>query len=268
LHDITDVKRAEQMRADFVANASHELRTPLATLLGFIETLRGSARDDAEARERFLGIMFDQGSRMARLINDLLSLSRIELNEHTQPQGKLNLATLITSMAESLELQAKARRMEIRLNFAEDLPAILGQEDELTQVFQNLLDNALKYGREDTPIEITAKRATKLPASLVQKLEFGAVAVSVRDHSEGIPREHLPRLTERFFRVDTARSRKMGGTGLGLAIVKHVVNRHRGALHIDSTPGEGSTFTVFLPAARDSATDTPRIAVAKVVGGV
>ncbi|WP_142849141.1 ATP-binding protein [Telmatospirillum sp. J64-1] len=253
LHDVTPLKRMEQMRADFVANASHELRTPLATLLGFIETLRGPARDDVEARDRFLGIMFEQGSRMARLIEDLLSLSRIELNEHSQPLEKAELAPIVQRVAETLEPLARAKDMTIKLDMPDNLPQVMGQRDELAQLFQNLLDNAIKYGRDRTPIEVTVRRLDKGPALPGRKAGLPVLAVHVRDHGEGIPKEHLPRLTERFYRVDSARSRKMGGTGLGLAIVKHVVNRHRGLLAIDSTLGEGSIFTVYLPPAKAEA---------------
>jgi two-component system phosphate regulon sensor histidine kinase PhoR len=245
LHDITELKRAEQLRADFIANASHELRTPLATLLGFIETLRGPARDDAEARERFLAIMQDQASRMARLVEDLLSLSRIELNEHVMPRERVALGPLLRRVAEALELRAGERRMRVLTALPPDLPEVIGDRDEIAQVFQNLVDNAIKYGRPGTDISVSG--ATVTPHNFAGKpgsTEF--VSVEVRDRGEGISREHLPRLTERFYRVDSARSREMGGTGLGLAIVKHILNHHRGFLEIDSTPGVGSTFTVFL----------------------
>jgi two-component system, OmpR family, phosphate regulon sensor histidine kinase PhoR len=245
LHDVTELKRAEQMRADFIANASHELRTPLATLAGFIETLRGPARDDAEARERFLAIMGGQATRMARLVEDLLSLSRIELNEHVPPQGGVALAPVLDHLAQALELRAAERDMRIRLALPSDLSDVQGDRDELAQLFQNLLDNAIKYGRAGS--EITVGAETVMRASTNGgRVPVSYVSVAVRDRGEGIAREHLPRLTERFYRVDTARSREMGGTGLGLAIVKHIVNRHRGFLEIDSAQGEGSVFTVFL----------------------
>ncbi|EPY02900.1 ATP-binding protein [Magnetospirillum fulvum] len=252
LHDLTDLKRIERMRADFVANASHELRTPLAAVAGFIETLRGPARDDEEARDRFLAIMAEQAQRMSRLIADLLSLSRIELNEHTPPSEKVDLGRLLITAAEVLRPLAQGRGMEIVLEIAPDLDDIVGQPDELAQLFQNLLDNALKYGRENSAVRVVACAAAPadLPVNAGPALKSGpAVKVSVRDQGEGIAREHLPRLTERFYRADTARSRRMGGTGLGLAIVKHIVNRHRGLLTIDSVVGQGSTFTVWLPAA-------------------
>jgi len=248
LHDITELKRAEQMRADFVANASHELRTPLATLLGFIETLRGPARDDAEAGERFLAIMQDQASRMARLIEDLLSLSRIELNEHVMPRDRVDLGPLLHNVVEALELRAGERRIRIRLALPPELPEVLGAHDEIAQVFQNLVDNAIKYARPATEITIGAHTVQR-PHLDSNVSSAGFVSVAVRDHGEGIAREHLPRLTERFYRIDAARSREMGGTGLGLAIVKHILNHHRGFLEVESTLGVGSVFTAFLPIA-------------------
>ena len=253
LHDITELKRAEQMRADFIANASHELRTPLATLTGFIDTLRGPARDDPEAGERFLAIMSGQAARMTRLVEDLLSLSRIELNEHVPPRGRVALLAVLDHLAQALELRAAERGMLIRLRLPPDLPAVQGDRDELIQLFQNLLDNAIKYGRAGSEIAVDAHSLTGDAANGERGSGGAMVAVAVRDHGEGIAREHLPRLTERFYRVDTARSREMGGTGLGLAIVKHIVNRHRGFLEIDSTPGEGSVFTVVLRLAPDAA---------------
>jgi two-component system phosphate regulon sensor histidine kinase PhoR len=240
LHDLTAVKRAEQMRVDFVANASHELRTPLSALLGFIETIQGPAADDPEAQTRFLAIMHEQAKRMGRLVEDLLSLSRIELNEHQAPTGQVGIAAVLRGVANSLELKAAERRMSLDLDIAADLPPVIGDADELTQVFQNLIENALKYGRAETPVRIGVTASARLRPG---------IAVAIRDHGEGIARIHLPRLTERFYRIDTARSRQMGGTGLGLAIVKHIVNRHRGLLEIDSEIGEGSVFTIHLRAA-------------------
>ena len=241
LHDITALKLAEQMRADFVANAGHELKTPLASLVGFIETLLGAARDDAAARERFLGIMRSEAGRMTRLVDDLLSLSRIELNEHVAPTGTVALAPLIEQVADALELRAAERGMRLSLVLPEDLPEVHGDEDELAQVFQNLIDNAIKYGKPQTEITIAAEWDSRAAAN-------APVRVTVTDRGEGIPSEHLPRLTERFYRVDTARSRELGGTGLGLAIVKHILNRHRARLEISSTLGAGSAFAFRLRA--------------------
>jgi two-component system phosphate regulon sensor histidine kinase PhoR len=247
LHDVTALKRIEQMRADFVANASHELRTPLATLSGFIETLQGPAKGDGEAQEKFLAIMGEQAGRMTRLVADLLSLSRVELNEHTPPTGPVDLRRMLNSVADALTPQAKAKSMRISLVLPEAPLNVTGQPDEVTQVFQNLMDNAIKYGREGSEVEARVMTVERGPMTMGPEARLDCLAVAVRDQGEGIAKEHLPRLTERFYRVDTARSRQMGGTGLGLAIVKHIVNRHRGALVIDSQAGEGSVFTVYLP---------------------
>jgi two-component system phosphate regulon sensor histidine kinase PhoR len=260
LHDVTALKRAERMRADFVANVSHELRTPLSALLGFTETLRGPARDDAAARDRFLGIMHDQAQRMTRLVRDLLSLSRIEQSEHTPPTERIELGRIIGSVLDTLALQAKARSVTIEVDLAPKLPSIAGDGDQLAQVFQNLLDNAIKYGRANGKVRVVARVAPTAPRRIVARAPGraynappgGWVAVAVADDGEGIPREHLSRLTERFYRVDAARSRQLGGTGLGLAIVKHILNRHRGGLIIDSEPGKGAVFTVWLPVAGES----------------
>lgn len=246
LHDLTRAKRVEEMRADFVANASHELRTPLASLTGFIETLRGHARDDAEARERFLGIMSDQATRMRRLIDDLLSLSRIELNEHVRPAGHVNMGDVVEEAVGALSPVAERSATTIAVDEPPTLPHVAGDREELYQVVQNLVDNAIKYGRQGGKIAISM--GLRRPAS-GEPGPSPAVFVSVKDDGPGIAREHLPRLTERFYRVDVRRSREVGGTGLGLAIVKHIVNRHRGRFLIDSKPGEGATFTVLLPLA-------------------
>lgn len=250
--DLTTVRRSEQMRVDFVANVSHELRTPLSTLMGFIETLQGPARDDDDARDRFLEIMRLQAHRMSRLVNDLLSLSRIETNEHSAPTRKIELGPIVEGVKATLDLEARRKDMRVTLDIAPGLPPVFGESDELTQVLQNLMDNAIKYGRSGTIVEVSAKRAEKVPASYPGKRD-SAVAVSVSDRGEGIDAGHIPRLTERFYRVDTARSRELGGTGLGLAIVKHIVGRHRGTLTIESKRGEGTTVTVYLPQAPETA---------------
>ena len=246
LSDRTRERALERMRADFVANASHELRTPLASLIGFIDTLRGPAADDPPAQARFLAIMAEQAGRMNRLIDDLLSLSRIELTEHQAPTDEVALGELLRFTAASFEPRVTTRQINLELDLPDDLPAVPGDEDQLGQVLQNLLDNALKYGREGGRVRVAAARVApggRWPAR-------PGVTVSVADDGAGIPREHLPRLTERFYRVDTGRSRAVGGTGLGLAIVKHILNRHRGQLVIESREGEGATFTVWLPAGR------------------
>ncbi|MQX38004.1 ATP-binding protein [Roseospira navarrensis] len=270
MHDVSKLVRLERMRADFVANASHELRTPLSSLVGFVETLMGPAREDAEAHDRFLPIMLDQGRRMQRLVEDLLSLSRIEINEHSVPTETVALPDLIQRIARGMELKCQAKRCAIVFDLDPDLPPVIGDADQLSQVFQNLLDNAVKYGRRDSTVTVTGRVVEQGPAGMPMA-PHGAphgpphgprrgpcVRVSVRDQGEGIAREHLPRLTERFYRVDRARSRQMGGTGLGLAIVKHVLARHRGMLVPDSVVGEGSTFTVYLPAAHRQADSAAR----------
>jgi len=241
--DLTGMRRAEEMRADFIANASHELRTPLAAVSGFVDTLRSHAKDDEVARERFLEIMSIETTRMRGLIDDLLSLSQIELNEHNPPMDKVDLVTIARRAAAALAPLADIDNVNLEIAGSDPIWAI-GDHDELIQVFQNLIHNAIKYGGESRKVHLrfgTSPGAGRdVPAS---------VFVSVHDEGEGIPREAIPRLTERFYRVDVKLSRERGGTGLGLAIVKHILNRHNGKLQIESIIGEGSTFTVVLPAA-------------------
>ena len=245
IHDLTPLRRVEEMRADFVANASHELRTPLASLSGFIETLQGRARDDSAARERFLAIMKEQATRMARLIDDLLSLSRIELNVHVRPQTAVDLVAVLRQVADSLQMLARDRGVEIAIA-APDTPLVVpGDRDELIRVFENLVENALKYGASGKRVDITLAPVAGAGSAAKE------VAVAVRDRGPGIAPEHLPRLTERFYRVDVVESRAQGGTGLGLALVKHILARHHGRLAIESEPGHGATFTVRLPPSLD-----------------
>ena len=246
LHDLTAIKRSEQMRVDFIANASHELRTPLAAVTGFIDTLKGPAKDDPAAREEFLNIMGVEAARMRRLIEDLLSLSRIELNEHVPPLGDVSVESIVREAATALAPLAQADGITISIDAAQGLPHVAGERDELVQLFQNLIHNAIKYGREEGRVAILLRQ---MP-SAGRRGADALVAVSVHDDGEGIPQEAIPRLTERFYRVDVKRSRERGGTGLGLAIVKHIVNRHNGKLQIESRLGGGSTFTIYLPAAR------------------
>ena len=236
LTDLTEAVRVERMRADFVANASHELRTPLASLLGFVETLQGPARDDARARDRFLTIMGEQARRMARLIDDLLSLSRIEQHLHLRPSEPVDFAAAVRHVADTLG--PLAHDTGVRLSIEAEAPAVVaGDWDELVRVAENLIENAIKYGaspendRVDIAVDIERRDARLI----------------VRDHGPGIAAEHIPRLTERFYRIDAGQSRLKGGTGLGLAIVKHIVARHRGRLQIESEPGHGTLFTVRLP---------------------
>jgi signal transduction histidine kinase/predicted MFS family arabinose efflux permease len=256
LRDLTKAQRVEQMRADFVANASHELRTPLASLTGFIDTLRGHAKDDPDAQERFLGIMSEQATRMRRLIDDLLSLTRIELNEHVRPSGSVNVSDVVEEVMNALSPVAIAANVQLEIVEPSSLPNVAGDRDELFQVVQNLVDNAIKYGRPLTPVTLELGTRRAGPG---EPGPSPAVYVAVRDRGEGIAREHIPRLTERFYRVDVRRSRAIGGTGLGLAIVKHIINRHRGRLTIESKVSEGSTFTVYLPLATEVGTgDAPQ----------
>ncbi|WP_020590512.1 ATP-binding protein [Kiloniella laminariae] len=259
LHDQTAAKKVDQMRGDFIANASHELKTPLASLMGFIETLKGPAKDDPEAQQRFLNIMQDQSERMSHLVSDLLSLSRIELLEHTPPTGITDLNNIITKITEGLHTQIENKQITIRKDLSPDLEnsiPVLGDAEALTQLFQNLLENAVKYGHKGTTVTIRGK-AYGPGSQGMRRLGRPSVAIAIIDQGDGIPREHIPRLTERFYRVDAARSRELGGTGLGLAIVKHIVNRHRGVLTIDSEVGRGSTFTVYLPKAAMSEMNLP-----------
>jgi phosphate transport system permease protein len=242
-HDLTTHRRIEQMRADFVANASHELRTPLAALSGFIDTLQGPARNDPDARERFLSIMQSQARRMARLIDDLLSLSRIELSEHINPDTQAELGPIIRQVIDALQTVAQERGVEVTVAAPAEPLFVRCDRDELIRVFENLVENALKYGASGKRVDI---RLQTVPG---QDADGGEAQISVRDYGPGIAPEHLPRLTERFYRVDVGLSRAEGGTGLGLALVKHILNRHRGRLTIESTIGAGSTFTVNLPLA-------------------
>ena len=251
MHDLTTIKRTEQMRVDFIANASHELRTPLAAVSGFIETLKGPARDDEGAREKFLDIMGVEAERMRRLIEDLLSLTRIELNEHVPPRGEVALEDVIRQATAALAPLAKADGISIVVDAAPYLPPIAGERDELVQLFQNLIHNAIKYGRDNGEVRITLRQGTATGRRGPEAL----VVASVKDDGEGIPSEAIPRLTERFYRVDVKRSRERGGTGLGLAIVKHIVNRHNGRMQIESKLGEGSTFTITLPAVKKTVSE-------------
>jgi two-component system phosphate regulon sensor histidine kinase PhoR len=247
MNDITELKSVEQMRADFVANASHEIRTPLASIKGFIETLQGPAKEDEKAREEFLQIMLEQADRMKQLIDDLLSLSKIEMNVHSVPTEPVELNKVIRAAAEHLKRNAAEKNMRLTLNLHDNLPAVKGEAGELAQVAHNLISNAIKYGYPDSEVTVTAKTITELPQDLNMRNLTRVVMFAVKDQGEGIPKQHLPRLMERFYRVDSARTRQVGGTGLGLAIVKGIIQRHRGAITIDSVIGEGSNFTVYLP---------------------
>jgi two-component system phosphate regulon sensor histidine kinase PhoR len=237
--DLSEQDRLARMRADFVANASHELRTPLAYLKGSVETLQGSARGDPAARERFLKTMGEQAERMTRLVDDLLSLSRVEMREYLPPSGEVELAAVLAEVTRTLEPLAQSAGVTLSLSCQDGAAMVRGDHDELAQVFQNLVQNAIKYGRAGGKVEV--RLAREAGAKLVR------YRVDVSDDGPGIAPQHLPRLTERFYRVNVAASREKGGTGLGLAIVKHILNRHRGELLIASKVGQGSTFSVVLP---------------------
>jgi two-component system phosphate regulon sensor histidine kinase PhoR len=244
LHDLTSIRRVEEMRADFVANASHELRTPLAALAGFIETMQGPARDDVAARDRFLGIMREQAWRMARLIDDLLSLSRIELRAHMRPDTPVDLVPIVRQVVDGLQTLAQDRGVTVDVVAPAEPLKVLGDRDELLRLFENLIENGLKYGASGKRVDITLARLDAPDGK-------HEASIAVRDYGPGIPAEHLPRLTERFYRADVADSRAQGGTGLGLALVKHILNRHRGRLAIESQIGKGATFTARLPFSED-----------------
>ena len=243
--DITNLEQAGQMRRDFVANVSHELRTPLTALMGFIETLRGPARDDAAARDRFLDIMATEAGRMNRLVGDLLSLSRVEGEERVRPRDMVNLTGILGSVLRTLRPLAEDAGVTLEADLGEEPVEIVGDADQLMQVFTNLVENAIKYGASGKRVTVRMVPADRDPA-----LRAPGVRVHVIDYGPGIDPIHLPRLTERFYRADSHRSRALGGTGLGLAIVKHIVNRHRGRLRVASDLGQGAQFTVVLPTGR------------------
>jgi two-component system phosphate regulon sensor histidine kinase PhoR len=240
--DLTEQRATERMRVDFIANASHELRTPLASLLGFIETLQGPARDDARARERFLPIMREQAGRMARLIDDLLSLSRAELRAHQHPTALTDLRLIVREIVDSLSLSARERGVVLEVSLPDEPMTIRGDRDDLLRLVENLVENGIRYGRDGERVAIGVGAA-----------DTGERVFSVRDYGPGIAAQHIPRLTERFYRADVSHSRENGGTGLGLAIVKHLVARHRARLEIESRIGEGATFRVLFPAAGNPA---------------
>jgi len=277
LRDETEVRRMELMRVDFLANASHELRTPLASLSGFIETLKGHARDDPKARDKFLDIMATQAERMGRLVADLLSLSRIELNEHIPPSGRVDLARATSDVIDAVSVLSAERQVRIVLQGDAAAP-VHGDRDEIVQVVQNLIDNAIKYSAPGDAVEVVIQPevtleqasapwsggnrgdgATRLPLVRPDRAPGQRyAAVTVRDHGPGMAREHLPRLTERFYRVEGQKSGERSGTGLGLAIVKHIVNRHRGGLTVESAPGKGAKFTAYFPVAAPKAASGAR----------
>ncbi|MEO8757391.1 MAG: ATP-binding protein [Devosia sp.] len=235
LRSLTEERRTNQLRSDFIANASHELRTPLTSLVGFVDTLLGPAAKDEGARERFLNIMRQQAARMSNLIDDLLSLSRIEMHQHLRPTGTVHLPLLLREVRDGFETQSTSASVRIEIA-GDDAVTVTGERAELYEVFENLIDNAIKYGGDGGSVEIAVT-----PGRVGYDY-----AVTITDHGAGIEAQHVPRLTERFYRVDAESSRKKKGTGLGLAIVKHIVNRHRGLLTIKSKPGEGTRVEVLL----------------------
>jgi two-component system phosphate regulon sensor histidine kinase PhoR len=238
--DLTRQKNLETVRRDFVANVSHELRSPLTSLAGFIETMLDGDVPDEAMRKRFLAIMDEEAKRMSRLIDDLLSLSRVEVDEHIVPDNHVKLIDVIVTVRDSLIGRASQRGMTITFSDQRtnqtSIPVMLGSFDEMTEVFVNIVENAIKYGYENTQIEIS-----------IVEVSSNRLRIDVTNHGEGIEQRHLPRLTERFYRVDKARSRQIGGTGLGLAIVKHIVNRHRGTLTVTSTLNDTTKFSVSVP---------------------
>jgi two-component system phosphate regulon sensor histidine kinase PhoR len=276
MHDLTAIKRAEMARVDFLANASHELRTPLTSLSGFIETLRGPAKDDPEARDKFLAIMQVQTDRMRRLIADLMSLSRIELSEHRRPDTRADLAAVVKEVGDALLPLAAERQVKLRILGPAAGVWVTGVRDELVQVAQNLMDNAVKYSEAGDVVEVevlSGLEREKAGAEAGRRWdEAGHMSIAtappdasgrfavlrVTDAGPGIDRQHLPRLAERFYRVDQERGTRRG-TGLGLAIVKHVVTRHRGEFLVESEPGRGSAFGIVLPAAADQAEAAPEL---------
>ncbi|WP_172330955.1 ATP-binding protein [Mangrovicoccus sp. HB161399] len=241
--DVTSQETAGQMRRDFVANVSHELRTPLTSIQGFIETLQGPARGDAAAAERFLATMAKEAERMIRLVSDLLSLSQVEGEERIRPTERVELHGILKSVIRSLGPVADAAGVEMAIEGGTEELWLRGDPDQLVQVFTNLAENAVKYGGDGGKVVLSVHDVARDPI-----LGRGAVRVDVRDFGQGFDEMHTHRLTERFYRVDSHRSRAVGGTGLGLAIVKHIVNRHKGRLRIESEIGKGSCFSVLLPA--------------------
>ena len=272
LRDETDVRRMEMMRVDFLANASHELRTPLASLSGFIETLKGHAREDVVARDRFLDIMAAQADRMGRLVADLLSLSRIELNEHIPPSGRVDLDRAAADVVDAVSVIVQEKDVTVVLDRGEARASVSGDRDEIVQVVQNLLDNGVKYSPSGGAVDVIVRRDLTFDQAIASQMAGATrlslltpdrtvgtryAAVTVRDHGPGMAREHLPRLTERFYRVEGQKSGERQGTGLGLAIVKHIMNRHQGGLVVESAPGLGAAFTAWFPMVVERRADRP-----------
>lgn len=242
-NDVTQSERTQQMRRDFVSNVSHELKTPLTSILGFLETLQTVAKHDPKAQERFVQLMKAEAERMSRLVSDLMSLNRVENNERSRPSDRVDIKAVIAQTVENLSPLVEKSNTPIRVTVPNDPVVMIGDFDQLRQVITNLIENAIKYGGPNKEIQVSVSDIGYQAA-----LRATGVMISVRDNGAGIAAEHLHRLTERFYRVDDHRSRDVGGTGLGLSIVKHILSRHRGRLTVNSVLGEGSTFSIFLPA--------------------
>ena len=238
--DYTDVKKSEQLRSDFVANVSHELKTPLVSIKGFLETISNSAKDDPKAQEKFIKIMQEQANKMEILILDLMSLSRIEMQEHIQPDGKVDMKEIISNIQNIPNKILSNKNININFKIEDNLPFVRGDYDKLSEVVQNIYDNAIKYTKENTTIDILLKSNSK-------KFSYGSVFLSIKDEGIGIAKEEIHRITERFYRSANAKKNMIQGTGLGLAIVKHIVKQHRGELEINSRLNEGSEFIIHLP---------------------
>lgn len=247
MHDITDSKQTERMLADFVANASHEIRTPLTSIIGFIEILQTVGKDDPDAIEKFLGIMATKAEHMSTLVTELLTLSTLEGKVNALLENKMDISHLVDDVYNKMKWDAHQKNINIKLNIDDDIPEVVGDYGELRQVCVNLLNNAIKYSTEDTIIEIKAGISDNTPFNSMQR----AIFFQINDQGEGIAPEHIERLTERFYRIDRARSRSVGGSGLGLAIVKSILQRHHARIHIASKVGKGSKFTVYLPFPND-----------------
>tara|TARA_X000001036_G_scaffold440063_1_gene494106 strand:+ start:474 stop:1556 length:1083 start_codon:yes stop_codon:yes gene_type:complete len=249
LKNISIQRNSEKIRASFVANVSHELKTPLSTIIGFIETIRTTAKNDENSKEEFLNIINDEANRMDRLIDDLLTVSKIESNEHVHPTTKINLSKCLERIQKNLTKKLSSKNMRIQINSNMQDHHILGNEDELIQLFSNLFENSFKYGNNDSEINVSLQKKENKDNKSLSLFKKNIIEVKIEDQSDGIPAKHLHRLTERFFRVDKSRSKSIEGTGLGLTIVKHILNKHRGNLLISSTINKGSVFTIQLPEA-------------------
>ena len=247
LKNITEQINLERLRSDFIANVSHELKTPMSTIIGCLETIKSAAANDLNAQKKFLDIMSIEANRLNRLIEDLLTISKIESNEHIFPTNKINILDTVNQVVQNLDKSAKKRNIIFKINSSDQSYFILGNSDELIQVFSNLFENSIKYANKDSEVFIVIDIEINNIVNSIKPLSLSNVVIKLTDKSEGIAKNHLNRLTERFYRIDAARSKEVGGTGLGLAIVKHILKKHRATLEIDSTVGVGSTFTIAFP---------------------